>query len=273
MVQNVDERIVQALKLFGDEVCPCRADNAVLPWGPMLPYVYPRYGESPCRYFYIGRDTYGWDLGSGVGFGDFFAKYDVGDLAEYLRMNCTALTTEKRVNGWAGYTGSFWHVINMLHLRLRLGKIPAMGDLSAEQIALLNEIGYANLNAIELPATLQKQECWEDIDQDKYWTIKRASEEHLDRYALVHDVFKPTVSIVTTWTGTEECYFRGMNYEKLADETKDKIKIAVYSVEKDGYTSLVVWTYHPSYLPRIKVSCESFVERIAQVVMKYQGCE
>lgn len=263
--------LLSALRLFGDAVNSCRADNAVLPWGPMLPYVYPRYGENANRYFYIGRDTYGWDLGSGVGFGDFFAKYDAGDLSGYLRMNGTALTTEKRINCWSGYTGSFWHVVNMLHLRLRQGVMPNMGELTTEQIALLDEIGYGNLNSIELPVTLQKQECWDDIDQGKYETIKWASDEYLNRYALVHDTFKPTVSIITTWSGDEGHYFKGLNYNMLAEETRGKIKIAVYLVKNGCHTSIVVWTYHPSYLPRIHISCEDFVECIAKVVEKYQG--
>ena len=268
---NANQKIQQALKSFGDEVKECRADDKVLPWSPMLPYVYPRYGENSPRYFYIGRDTYGWDLGGGSGFSDFFEKYDANDFAGYLRKNCTALTTEKRINAWAGYTGSFWYVVNMLQLRLRLGRIPDKSCLTPDEMRLLEEIGYGNLNSIELPVTLQKQECWEDIDQVKYCKIKKSSENILDRYDLLQDAFSPTVSIITTWTGNEDEYFRDLEYKKIADEKQGKLKVAVYLIEKMGRKSIVVWTYHPSYLPRIQIGCEDFVERIAQVVEKYQN--
>ena len=266
---NTDARLQKALKTFGASVSECRADNGALPWSPMLPYVYKRYGESARRYFYIGRDTYCWDLGGGTGFGDFFERYDAGDMVGYLRKNCTALTTQKRVNEWAGCTGSFWYIVNMLQLRLRTGKMPDMSNLVSSDLDILDEIGYANLNAVELPETLKKQECWEDIDVDKYWTIKKAAENSLDRYELIHDVFAPSASIITTWSGNEDMYFRGLEYKKITDEKNGRLKIAVYSIEKDGHKSIVVWTYHPSYLPRIGVACEDFVERIASVVEKH----
>ena len=267
---NNHERLQNALKSFGDAINDCRADNSVLPWGPMLPYVYPCYGMHEQRYFYIGRDTYGWDLGGGNGFGDFFEKYDANDLGGYLCKNCEALSAEKRVSGWSGYTGSFWYVVNMLHLRLRYGKIVDIKSLSPEMIEVLNEIGYGNLNSIELPVTLQKQECWDDIDQKKYWKIKGFAEKHIDCYNLIHDVFSPSVSIIMTLTGNENNYFRDMDYQKLADETHGKLKVSVYLVNRKGHRSIVIWTYHPHYLPRIKVSCECFVEYIAKVVEKYQ---
>ncbi|MGN0845329.1 MAG: hypothetical protein ACI4QT_08950 [Kiritimatiellia bacterium] len=231
---NTDLNIRQALQRFGDEVKACRAADKVLPWSPMLPYVYSRYGESEKlpRYFYIGRDTYGWDLGGGSGFSDFFEKYDANDFAGYLRKNCTALTTEKRMTAWNGYVGSFWYVVNMMHLRLRLGRIPDMSRLTPDEKRLLEEIGYGNLNSIELPDTLKKQKCWEDIDQDKYWKIKESSEKFLDRYDLVQDAFFPMVSIITSWTGEEEKYFRDLRYEKIADKTQGKLKVAVYLIEK-----------------------------------------
>ena len=149
-------KLLAALKAFGDSVTDCRADNAVLPWPPMLPYVHPAYWNGGRRFFYIGRDTFGWDLGGG-GFSDFFDKYDQGDLAGYLAMNATALPLEKRVAGWAGWTGSFWHVMNLLHLRIRLGKI--VDEMSAPEI--LAEMGYGNLNSIELPESLKQ---WKESD-------------------------------------------------------------------------------------------------------------
>ena len=60
-----------------------------------------------------------------------------------------------------------------------------------------------------------------------------------------------------------------MEYEKIGDETRGKLKVAVYRVSKESRSSIVVWTYHPSYLPRIKVRDAEFVEAIASVVERY----
>ena len=102
---------LDVLQSFGDSVADCRADNAVLPWAPMLPYVHPQYWQSEPRFFYIGRDTYGWNLGE-EGFSDFFQRYDKGDFEGYLNANASALSLEKRATAWNGYTGSFWGEYN-----------------------------------------------------------------------------------------------------------------------------------------------------------------
>ncbi len=263
-----NSKLFAALKAFGDSVVDCRADNSVLPWPPMLPYVHPAYWNGERRFFYIGRDTFGWDLGCG-GFSGFFDKYDQGDFSGYLTMNATALPLEKRVAGWAGWTGSFWHVMNLLHLRIRRGRIVESDAEVANEKEVLAEMGYGNLNSIELPESLQNEKCWDSIDKDKYWRIKAASQKHLDRYELLFDAFAPDVSIIASWSGREGDYFKGMEYEKIADETKGKLKVAVYRVSKESRSSVIVWTYHPSYLPRIKVRDVDFVETIASVVEQY----
>ena len=267
-IHRQNSSIFAALKAFGDSVTVCRADNAVLPWPPMLPYVHSAYWNGERRLFYIGRDTFGWDLGGG-GFSDFFDKYDQGDFAGYLAMNASALPLEKRATGWAGWTGSFWHAMNLLHLRIRLGRIVESDAEVANEKAVLAEMGYGNLNSIELLESLQNEKCWDNIDKDKYWRIKAASQKHLDRYELLSDAFAPDVSIIASWSGNEGDYFEGMEHEKIADETKGKLKVAVYRVSKESRSSVVVWTYHPSYLPRIKVRDVDFVETIASVVEQY----
>ena len=259
---------VSALKSFGDAITHCRAPDSALPWPPMLPYVHPEYWEISPRIFYIGRDTYGWDLGGG-GFSDFFDCYDAGDFESYLKKNAEALPLEDRMTSWAGRTGSFWQVANLLHLRIRSGRIVDTGNLTVSERAVLAEMGYGNLNSIELPDSLRNQGCWNDIDESKYRTIKAASEKYLDRYGLLLDAFSPDVSIILSWSGDEALYFDGLDYERIADETEGKLKVFVYRVSNGRQDSIVIWTYHPSYLPRIKVANAEFAEKIASVVEKY----
>ena len=263
-----ESQVCKALQAFGDAVKDCRADDAALPWPPMLPYVYPRYQESKIRIFYIGRDTYGWNVGDG-NFSDFFCKYDECDLGGYIDKNSFVLDPEARVTGWAGCVGSFWHVVNLLHLRIRFGRIADLNNLSAEEWDALDEIGYGNLNSIEIPQTLQKEGYWNDIDKDKYWAIKKASNEFLDKYKLILDAFTPQMSIITSWSGDEASYFEGLEYERIADETEGKLKAFVYKVSNGNQDSVVIWTCHPSYLPRISVSRIDFVEKISTIVSRY----
>ena len=129
---NLHSSLSGALKSFGDDIADCRADNAVLPWPPMLPYVHPAHWKSSPRFFYIGRDTYGWNLGGG-GFSDFFTFHDGGDFEGYLKANASVLPFEMRATAWNGCTGSFWQVANLLHLRLRLGRIADTGNLAPEE--------------------------------------------------------------------------------------------------------------------------------------------
>ena len=184
-VQQADI-ICEALRLFGNAIKDCRADNDVLPWAPMLPNVYSRYWGSKCTIFYIGRDTNGWNLGSG-GFSDFFCKYDACDFDGYVKQNSSVLTSQKRINAWASKTGSFWYAANLLHIYIQLWKDGNLKDLSTEEKEVLDEMGYANLNSIELPITLKKQKRWKDIDKLKYRAINRASKKHLDEYRLLAD--------------------------------------------------------------------------------------
>ena len=262
------EEFKPALKAFGDSISESRADNAVLPWPPMVPHVHPQYWRREPRFFYIGRDTYGWDVGGG-GFSDFFRFYDGGDLAGYLEKNASALSIEQRMTAWNGCTGSFWQVANLLHLRLRTGRIVDTGALSTDERAILAEMGYGNLNSVELPESLQNEKCWDAIDKDKYRAIKTASEQWLDRYRILTDAFSPDVSFILSWSGDEAHYFDGLQYERLADKTEGKLKVFVYRVSNGRTDSTVIWTYHPSYLPRIGVSNTDFVEKIATVVESY----
>jgi len=263
---NRNVEIIEALDAFGNAVSNCRADNLVLPWSPMLPYVYGKYGKQSPRMFYVGRDTYGWDLAKEGGFSAFFEKYDAKDLGGYIDENANALTLEKRIEAWAGSVYSFWHVINQLHLKIRFGNTGNLLELSAKEKDALDEIGYGNLNSIELPATLEKQECWGDIDQEKYWVIKQASERCLDKYRFILNAFSPDCTIITSWSGNESAYFEGLEYEELPAPDCGVLKVKIYRVRSADKLSTVIWTYHPSYLPRISVSWQEFVDKIASVV-------
>lgn len=159
----------------------------------------------------------------------------------------------KRVYGWYNKPGSFWFGINSLHLKLILGRNPRLGlrDLSKEELKCLNSIGYGNLNAIELPETLEKQGfgCWSHISKDEYLCIKESSEETLDKLKYVLACYHPDCVVITSLEGKlEDEYFAGCKVVRLGKEdgVSAHMKVWDYNVSYGGVEAKVFWTKHPA---------------------------
>ena len=119
--------------------------------GPFIPYVMPKYYEASPKIMYVGRDTYGWEK-----HGTLHNAFIEENLGKYLDANKRCVTTDIMLK-WKNRPGSFFNMIEKLHLLLRTGKyvydITAIGE---EEKLLLEEIGYGNLYSIELPQTIKK---------------------------------------------------------------------------------------------------------------------
>lgn len=269
---NQSRCLVHALQSFGDRVSSCRAENRVLPWGPMLPYVFPRYTTSRKRMFYIGRDTLAWDLGEAsetAGFSSFFTQYDNGTLEEYLKRNASMLGGEMRIEGWKNARYSFWHVVNLLHLYEKFRRVCDLSHLTDEERQALDEMGYGNLNAIELPATCQKQGYWGNLDKEKYHCIQCASQESLNKFSLIMEAFHPDVATILTWSSNEASYFDGLAYDLIEENDFGKWRVNVYKVESKDCSTIVLWTYHPAYFPRISLDVETFLCEMGKILKRH----
>ena len=135
------------LKYFCDKTISLY--DGVYDQGPFIPYVMPNYANAPIKILYVGRDTFYWEP-----FETLQKAYYEGNLGNYLDANTRCVTTEKMLE-WKNNAGSFWNMVNKLHLLIRTGKyisdITAIGE---EEKILLEEIGYGNLYSIELPQTI-----------------------------------------------------------------------------------------------------------------------
>ena len=180
--------LMNALGKFGDEIeKECHINDMNLPWCPMLPYVYSKYASMEKKIFYVGQDTMGWTLKLPESdeeklFSFFFQCYDERDFQPYLQRNSKALTLDERIYSWPNKPGSFWFGVNSLQLKLLLDRNPRNGlrGLSEKDCEIIDGIGYANLNSIELKSTLKSQKYWNNIAEDLYWKIKKSSESKLD---------------------------------------------------------------------------------------------
>ena len=104
--------------------------------------------NAPLKIFYVGRDTYYWkeiEL--------MLDAFDNGNLESYLWENASAVDLETRLN-WGNGSGAFWSFVNKLHLYIRTGQIQDLNDLTEEDKAILQEVGYGNVNCMELDDTL-----------------------------------------------------------------------------------------------------------------------
>ena len=249
--------LIDALVELGRKIQSCRIDERRLPWCPMLPYVYPEYGKGK-RIFYVGQDTFGWDLKMGGEekencFDFFFDCYDRNDFKAYLEHNSKALTLDRRIYGWPNKPGSFWFGINSLHLKLTLNRDPMRGlrDLSDDELTRLNGIGYGNLNSIELPKTLRKSgnDYWSMISQDEYRCIKNNSNDILDKLKYLLKAFRPDCVVIASWTGKSEAeYLEGcdVTHNEKDDGVLTNMKVLNYTASFEGVGTKVFWTKHPS---------------------------
>lgn len=269
--------IKSALRKFGKEVAGCRGDDGALPWPPMLPYVYPMYGKSSPRMFYIGQDTYGWMPCSTDGnFSEFLDLYETGHLTKYLHGNSTkALTLQDRIDKKKFRAGSFWYAVNQLHLKICTGKVADLSDLTESQLSILNGIGYGNLNAVEVEKSLQNEGLWSDINDEQYWKIRDAADVHLNRYKILAEAFKPNCAVVLSWSGkaNEDDYFSGTDFEQLEWRKQKGVEFKVFRVVFKGSVSHVIWTCHPTSLKYQGVSWKDFVHVIAAAVHRTQAAE
>ena len=264
MELNYSPLLQEALQSFGLETSGCRASDEVLPFSPMMPFVWSNYDRMRIKMFYIGQDTNSW----GYGFSDFQNCFDQHDLAEYLKFNAeNCLPLDARIKyGMDGRT--FWHGIHMLQVRMQLGYICNPSNLTDGEKEVIGGLGYGNLNAIETPRTLRY--CWDRLDSDKYWVIKNASQKWLDDFRLIFYAFKPDCAVIASWTGDVDAYIRrnGLKCsEPLEDLNLGGLKVQIYRVSDGISSTVVVWTNHPRVW--VKLGTAQSVERLGAILEKY----
>ena len=213
------------------------------PHGVFVPYVFDKYMDAGLKIFYMGQDTMWWMEEGGMEGKDFFVKYrDDNDLDGYLEKNASLVTPET-IFGWndVGNTAAFWTIVQKLHCYIKQGSYPS--KLSAADNAtksIIREIGYGNMNSIELQKSLGSEGCWEDLDKSAYKKVKEAATK-ISSLDLLMKAYEPDIIFILSGAEYYE-QFEGLKlhyYEEFGDENIDIIGI-------EGRKTKIVHTYHPT---------------------------
>jgi len=136
--------------------------------------------------------------------------------------------------------------VERLHLLIRTGKYcPDLTNLTTEEHNILEEIGYGNLNSIEIPSTLSKRwEGWQfpsKEDKCKYESIQKSG-KIFEGFQRIIDAYHPDLIIVLSWTEKEdELIDSDYQYQpNLYEENYKSIFLSKTS------NPPIIWSLHPS---------------------------
>ena len=225
-------------------------DADTIPYGVFVPYLFnTSYYRADNKIFYMGRDTYGW-----IPFNEMMRLYDDGNIWKYL--NDTTLQVEdEQALSWKNASGAFWPFVLKLHIYIRTGKyvedLMSLEDDSDERRSLY-EIGYGNMNSMELQESLDNEGV--DYDPKIYAKVKELSAP-LDRIKHILDAYSPDFIFIFNWVEADEI-FEGLNVTWHEKHYIDD-KLAVYTIE--DYDTKIIWSSHPRRFSYLGENTESMV--------------
>lgn len=230
-------------------------EDSVYPYIPFLPVAFNNYEKSDLKIFYVGIDTYYWI----EGISNLLDCYRTHTLATILDVNNNEVTPNRILHDWYSNKGRFWEFVCKLHLYIRSGKILSNDDLrrlSPDEVELIGEIGWGNMNSIELKKTLKKEERWNVIDASKYSLLKKSSEDIIDPIKNLILAYNPDYIILMGWGESEEQVFKGLDYEPIDEFYVSGIR-ALYTTK--DFKAKIVWTSHPSRFSFLKTNQDEMI--------------
>lgn len=236
------------------------------PWCPFIPVTYENYQEGP-KIFYMGIDTYYW----GVSSQELLDAFLKNSLDSILEKNNKVVTPERVLEDWKNDKGLFWSFICKLHIFIRTGRLCSNEDLrhlSFTEQQLIEELGYGNMNSIELKKTLEKEDYWNSINAEKYWELKESSETLIDPLTNLIKAYMPDYIFILGWGGNEAHVFKGMKYTAKENFYYENYR-AVY--EFKDFPTKVIWSSHPSRFSFLGTNQEDMVEYLADTYKKIKG--
>ena len=225
-------------------------DAELVPYGAFLPHVFSTSSyKADKKIFYLGRDTYGW-----LRFDRMMSLYKEGKLWKYLNEVTYEVDADKALE-WKNAAGAFWPFVLKLHIYIRTGKyvedLMALEEDSDERLSL-NEIGYGNMNSMELLQSLKDEDAY--VDEEVYSKVKELSAP-LDRIKHILDAYSPDFIFIFNWVEADEI-FEGLNVTWHERHYIDD-KLAVYTIE--GYDTKIIWSSHPHRFSYLGENTESMV--------------
>lgn len=224
-----------------------------------LPHTMPDYHRVERKIFYFGRDTYGWAPTS-----QLMRAHDANDHMGYL-----AETSQwARRFGFLEYnrnkSSGFWTMAMRLHLRLKgiTENLSIGANLPEGHYECINDFGWGNTNAIEVPQSLNNQGVWESLDKDKYWAVKQRS-KRFDKLAHTINAFRPDLVFVFNWDCNEEEFLEGLNYQGRRMDLLGNHFLTYHLPDTD---TRVIWTVHPSAARWLGYGTDSVIDEIIKHV-------
>jgi len=241
------------------------------PFGLFVPYVFERYKQTDNPIFYIGRDTAGW-----IKFNEMMRDYNNGKLFEYLKKNSEVVTvqgvnedgTDKHSlkDNWnSGY--GFWQFCQKLHLYIKTGVYHhSLLSLSSDDYSILEEMGYSNTNALEVPETIgNKLTYWEDYNRLK--NSKTCMQ--IEMIKTLMEAYNPCVIIVFNWN-FDRRILCGLENVRIDDSLVDGL-FRAHHFQYNGADKMILETYHPNGLRFIKGDLEHKIHTIGNCVKEFLG--
>lgn len=230
-----------------EEYCKQNEDAIIhsgYPYIPFIPVAFKNYEMAYSKIFYVGIDTYYWS----ASINKLVDCYKTNRLTDILKINNNVVTPERILDEWHNNKGLFWEFVCKLHLYVRIGRIFNNDDLrrlNKEEVAMIEEIGYGNMNSIELRSTLgpQKEGIWDSINKCQYWQLKRFSEQTMDPIINLIQAYEPDYIILLGWGENENHVFKGLNYDAI-DEFYEENFRALYTLR--NHKTKIIWTCHPN---------------------------
>lgn len=250
------------LKQFIDENRALYKDSGY-PYGIFLPYVFPKYYSAPLKIFYIGRDTYYW-----ISKNEMMQSYVNNELEDYFSKNSSIVDVDVSLS-WGNSSGAFWSFVNKLHLYIRTGQIKNLNNLSEEDKSILQEVGYGNINCMELNKTLLENEGRpvDEFNFDKLYLLRTQS-KRFDKISHIIKAYQPDVVMILNWDNDADYYLDEFDFQWQENLFVDS-KQAVY-LSKEVKTK-VIWSSHPNRFKFLGENPESMVHQLGDLLLSFNS--
>ena len=230
------------------------------PFGLFIPYTMPNYINAPIKIFYAGIDTDYWTDKSVM-----LNGYNDNNLEDYFFANQSNVTAEKSIKNWGNNAGAFWSFVNKFHLFIRTGKICDLTQLSEDEMDIIKEIGYGNLNCMELNKTLGKKGYDNsNLDIEKLSLLRKESRE-FDKIEHILNAYNPDFIVILNWEDRDD-YFGNIKFNWHKDLYIDKIR-AVYTLE--GYNTKIIWGPHPNRFKYLGKNQENMIRELGDLILSF----
>lgn len=222
-----------------------------------IPHTMSDYSNADRKIFYFGRDTYGWTPTS-----ELTKAYSDNNLSSYIE------ATSKWANdfGFLNYnknkSSGFWTLAIRLHLRLKgfTENLWISESLPKEYYNHINDFGWGNTNAIEVPQSLKNQGIWETLYKEKYWAIKEQS-KIFDKLIHTIKLYKPDLVFIFNWDCDEKLFLEGLDYQ---EQKWDLIDNHFWTYFLPETNTKIIWTIHPTRARFLGYSADNIIDEILQ---------